>query len=709
MGVTKSLPEYRVSVDIGGTFTDLVALNEQTGKLMNFKLSSTPKKPADAVIEAFKQFLKRVKPEKISTITHATTIAVNALLGQMGLELPKAALITTKGFRDVLEIGRQRRHELYNLFVQRPRMLIPRKLRYEVNERIGPEGEVLEPLNIENARSLAVELKREKIKAVAIALLHSYMNPKHEQEIKNMLQRAYPQAFVTCSSEIAPEYREFERTSTTVVNACLMPIVSVYMNDLSDRIQKLGVSSPLCVMQSSGGIASKNVIIEKPVSMVESGPAAGVIASSFYGKMLKIKNIISFDMGGTTAKAGIVQGGIPEVVTEYEVAGKVHSGRIVKGSGYPVRFPFIDLAECSAGGGTIAWVDTGGALRVGPLSAGADPGPACYGKGGEKPTVTDADLILGRLNPNDMLGGRMKVFPELSQKFIDKEICEKIGFELADAAAGIIRIVNSTMAKILRIVSVERGHDPRQFTLNSFGGAGPMHACALAEELHISSIIVPTNPGLFSALGLLTANFTYSLTKAIMKTVKDVQLSDVEATFKKLQAEGMKILESQRIKPDNMTFLRQLDMRYFGQGYELTIPVLTPLTKEEFDRVIESFHSKHKAVYGYAVREENVELVNARLVAVGIVTKPKLMKQKLCTREPPAEALLTTRNVFFEKYRDYVECPVYVREKLKPGNIICGPAVIEQYDATTVVYPNWKARVDEFGNFLMNFAGEEHY
>ncbi len=699
------MPEYRVSVDIGGTFTDLVALNEQTGKLMNFKESSTPKKPADAVIEVFKQFLKGVEPEKISTITHATTIAVNALLGQLGLELPKAALITTKGFRDVLEIGRQRRHELYNLFVQRPRMLMPRKLRYEVNERIGPEGEVLEPLNTENAQTLTVELKREKIKAVAIALLHSYMNPKHEQEIKNMLQEACPQIFVTCSSEIAPEYREFERTSTTVVNACLMPIVSVYMNDLSDRTQKLGVSSPLCVMQSSGGIASKNVIIEKPVSMVESGPAAGVIASSFYGKMLKIKNIVSFDMGGTTAKAGIVQGGIPEVVTEYEVAGKVHSGRIVKGSGYPVRFPFIDLAECSAGGGTIAWVDTGGALRVGPLSAGADPGPACYGKGGEKPTVTDANLILGRLNPNYMLGGRMKAFPELSQKFIDKEICEKTGFELADAAAGIIRIVNSTMAKILRIVSVERGHDPRQFTLNSFGGAGPMHACALAEELHISSIIVPTNPGLFSALGLLTADFTYSLVKAIMKTVKDVQLSDIKATFRKLQAEGMKIMESQRIKPDNMTFLRQLDMRYFGQGYELTIPVLAPLTKEEFDSVIERFHSKHKAVYGYAVREENVELVNARLVAVGIVMKPKLMKQKLCEREPPAEALLTTRNVFFEKYKDYVKCPVYVREKLKPGNMICGPAVIEQYDATTVVYPNWKARVDGFGNFLMTFAG----
>jgi N-methylhydantoinase A len=707
MEVEKNLSGYRVSIDVGGTFTDLVVLNEKTGEILNFKISSTPRKPADAVIETFKDFLRRVKPEKVSTLTHASTIAVNALLGQLELELPKLALITTKGFRDILEIGRQRRHELYNLFVQRPRMLIPRKRRYEVDERTGPEGEVLEPLNTEAVRFLAARLKRENVEAVAIALLHSYMNPKHEREIRNVLQEVCPEIFVTSSSEIAPEHREFERTSTAVVNACLMPIVSVYMNDLSDRLRKLGVLAPLCVMQSSGGIATKDVITKKPVSMVESGPAAGVIASSFYGKMLKIENIISFDMGGTTAKAGTVRHGTSEVVTEYEVAGKVHSGRIVKGSGYPVRFSFLDLAECSAGGGTIAWVDRGGALRVGPLSAGADPGPVCYGKGGEKPTVTDANLILGRLNPNYMLGGRMKIFPDLAKESVKKENCEKTGLGLTEAAAGILRIVNSSMAKILRIVSVERGHDPRKFTLNSFGGAGPMHACALAEELHISNVIVPINPGLFSALGLLTADFTYGLVKAIMKTANDVKLNDIETMFKKMQAEGMKVLESQKVKPSNMTFLRQLDMRYFGQGYELTVPVLAPLTREEFDRVIESFHSKHEAVYGYAVRGENVELVNARLVAVGIVTKPRLTKQKLFEREPAAGALLTTRDVFFEKYEDSVKCPVYIREKLKPGNLISGPAVIEQYDATTVVYPDWKARVDIFGNLLMTFEREE--
>lgn len=677
--------------------------------MLNFKVPSTPKKPSEAVIKVFKEFLKGTKPEEISTVTHATTIAVNLLLGQLGLKLPRVALITTMGFKDVLEIGRQRRHELYNLFIQRPRTLVPRKLRYEVDERIGPKGAVVKPLNVENTLILAAELEREKVKAVAIALLHSYMNPKHEQEIKNTLQKVCPQILVTCSSEIAPEYREFERTSTAVVNAYLMPTISAYLNDLSDRMQKIGVSTPLSVMQSNGGVASRSAMTERPVGLVESGPAAGVLASSFYGKTLEIENIISFDMGGTTAKAGVIQGGAPEIVTEYEVGGKIHSGRIVKGSGYPIRFPFIDLAECSAGGGTIAWVDTGGSLRVGPISAGADPGPACYKKGGEKPTVTDANLILGRLNTNYLLGGRMKVYSGLSKKAIDKEICGKTDLGLTEAATGIIRIVNSTMAKILRIVSTERGHDPRQFVLNSFGGAGPMHACALAEELHISSIIVPTDPGLFSALGLLTADFKHTLSKAIMKTVNDIKPSDIESIFKRLQAKGKKSLESQGVKPGDISFLRLLDMRYSGQGYELTVSAFVTPTNEEFDRVVDDFHNKHKAIYGYAAREENVELVNARLVAIGTLAKPKLVKRKLCERKPPLEALLTRRNVFFVKCKDYVECPVYNREKLKPGNLIYGPAVVEQYDSTTVVYPRWKSRVDGFGNLLMSFEGEEHH
>ena len=692
---------YRVSVDVGGTFTDLVALDEKTGELVNIKVPSTPKKPADGVIQAFRRFLKDVQPGKVSVVAHATTIAVNALLGQLGLKIPKVASVSTKGFRDVLEIGRQRRHELYNLFVQKPQTLIPRQLRYEVNERLSAEGEVLEPLNKSEVHALAEELKQKAVKAVAVTLLFSYVNPRHEQEIEKILSEVLPEVFVSASSNVAPEHREYERTSTTVVNACLMPLVSAYLTNLANEVRKLGVAAPLCVMRSDGGLATKDTVVEKPVSMVESGPAAGVIASSFYGERLGIRNVLSFDMGGTTAKAGTVQGGKPEIVMEYEVAGKIHSGRIVKGSGYPVRFPFIDLAECSAGGGTIAWTDAGGVLRVGPISAGADPGPACYAKGGEKPTVTDANLLLGRLNPEYMLGGKMRLFADLARKALKKEICEKIGLELAEAATGIIRIVNSQMAKILRIVSVERGYDPRKFTLTSFGGAGPMHACALAEELHISKIVVPPNPGLFSAYGLLTANFACDFVQAIMETAEKIEYSEVEKTFCMLHRRGVKTLASQGVKPKNMRFSRQLDMRYLGQGYELTVPVSNPLTKRSFQRVLESYHRKHEAIFGYAREGAPVEIVNARLTAVGLVKKPKMKKHKTYGKKPPKEALSSRRRVFFEKYDGFEETPVYVREKLMCGNFFSGPAVVEQYDATTVVYPEWDAGVDGFGNLVL--------
>ena len=695
---------YRVSVDVGGTFTDLVALDEETGGLVNIKVPSTPKKPADGAIQAFQLFLKDVQPRKVSVVTHATTLAVNALLGQLGLKIPKGASVSTKGFRDMLEIGRQRRHELYNLFIQKPQTLIPRQLRYEVNERVSAKGEVLEPLNKNEVYALAEELKQKAVKAVAVTLLFSYVNPKHEQEIEKILSEALQEIFVSTSSNVAPEHREYERTSTTVVNACLMPIVSAYLKNLANKVRKLGVTAPICVMRSDGGLATKETVIEKPVSMVESGPAAGVVASSFYGERLGIENVLSFDMGGTTAKAGTVQGGKPEVVMEYEVAGKIHSGRIVKGSGYPVRFPFIDLAECSAGGGTIAWTDTGGVLRVGSISAGADPGPACYAKGGEKPTVTDANLLLGRLNPEYMLGGKMRLFADLARKAVEKEICEKIGLELVEATTGIIKIVNSQMAKILRIVSVERGYDPRRFTLTSFGGAGPMHACALAEELHISKIVVPPNPGLFSAYGLLTANFTCDFVQAIMETAEKIEYSDVEKTFGMLHRRGVKTLASQGVKPENMRFSRQLDMRYFGQGYELTVPVSNLLTEQSFQRVLKSCHRKHEAIYGYAREEAPVEIVNARLTAVGLVKKPKMKKQKPYGKKPPKEAFSTKRNVFFEKYDGFKETPVYVKEKLKYGTFFSGPAVVEQYDATTVVYPEWEAEVDGFGNIVLRGA-----
>jgi len=696
------LAKHQVSIDIGGTFTDLVALNEKSGEILNIKLPSTPKEPAKAVIKAFREFIRKTSNAEVSVIIHATTIATNALLGQLNLELPKTALITTKGFRDVIEIGRQRRHELYNLFIQKPRTLIPRRLRFEVEERTGPKGEILTPFNKDQVKSLTKQLENENVKSVAVALLFSYINQKHEREIGEILKKLLPEIYVSLSSEIAPEYREYERTSTTAVNAVLMPIVSSYLDNLQRKIRKLGVMAPLCIMQSDGGIATKKIVSKKLVSIVESGPAAGVIASAFHGKILGIKNVLSFDMGGTTAKAGVIKEATPEVVSEYEVAGKVHSGRIVKGSGYPVRQPFIDLAECSAGGGTIAWVDEGKALQVGPVSAGAEPGPACYGRGGKQPTVTDANVVLGRLNPEYVLGGKMKINSKLSEKAILKEICGKIQLQLTEAAAGIIKITNSAMAKILRIVSVERGHDPRDFVLMCFGGAGPMHGCALAEELKIKKIIVPHNPGLFSAYGLLAADFRNNLAKAIMKLIDEVDVKKVETVFQKLEHQGTRLLEKQHVPKVNMRFIRQMDLRYFGQSYELTILTSKPFTEKVLRQTVERFHKKHRAIYGYAVKDEPVELVNIKLIAVGIVEKSKLKEQRLHRQKPSREAIIAKRKVFFDQNSDYIETYIYRREKLKAGNVISGPAVIEQYDATTVVYPDWVASVDRSRSIVLS-------
>ena len=689
-------------MDIGGTFTDLVALNEKTGRILNIKVPSTPGKPAKAAIKAFKELLRETNNADVSAIIHATTIATNALLGQLNLELPKTALITTAGFRDIIEIGRQRRHELYNLFIQKPQTLIPRNLRFDVEERIGPRGEILTPLNKNQVKSLAKQLKNRNVRSVAVALLFSYINQKHENLTGKILKKLLPKINVSLSSEVAPEYREYERTSTAVVNAVLTPIVSGYLEDLQRKIRKLGIKAPLCMMQSDGGIATKNNVSKKPVSMVESGPAAGVIASAFYGKALGMESILSFDMGGTTAKAGAIKEGRPEVVSEYEVAGKVHSGRIVKGSGYPVRHPFIDLAECSAGGGTIAWVDEGKALQVGPISAGAEPGPACYGRSGKQPTVTDANVVLGRLDPKYLLGGEMRIYPRLSSKAIAEEICGKIRLELTEAASGIIKIANSAMAKILRIVSVERGHDPRDFTLMCFGGAGPMHGCALAEELGISEIIVPPSPGLFSAHGLLVADFRNNLARAIMKLTEKVEANKVEAIFQKLESQGIKLLEKQHVPKENMHSIRQMDLRYLGQSYELTIPTSQPFTQGILHKTVERFHRKHEAVYGYAVKDEPVELVNVKLIAVGIIEKPRLRKKPLHGEKPRKQAVIAKRKVFFEQDSGYVETLVYGRERLKAGNVIVGPAVVEQYDATTVVHPDWTASIDKFENIVLS-------
>ena len=682
----------RISVDVGGTFTDLVAFDEETGKILNIKTPTVPKQPEKGVINSISEYLTKHNPEEIKMIGHATTIATNSLLGQIDLELPRTAFITTEGFRDVLEIGRQRRAEVYNLFFERPSMLVDRRFRYTVKERINSKGDIICPLNQQDIECIIEDLIKNEINSVAIGYLNSYANSIHEEQTFNILKQEIPSLFLTAGFMLSNEYREYERFSTAVVNASLMPVMNTYLSNLEKDLFAQEVYAPLYVMQSNGGLAKSEIVSQKPATIVESGPAAGVIASAWLGEHLGIRDIISFDMGGTTAKAGTIRGRVPEVVPEYEVAGKIHMGRLIKGSGYPVRFPFIDLAECSAGGGTIAKARNG-VLEVGPTSAGAIPGPACYGRGGKDPTITDANLLLGRLNPQSLLDGNMEIHVEPAEKAF-MELASSLGLSQYEAVMSVIQVANSMMAKILRIVSVERGFDPRNFTLVAFGGAGPMHVCALAEDLKIGKVIVPPNPGMFSALGLLTADLFHDFTSPVVSELSAIDPSELEEKFQDMEERGNQILKHEGITEDLRKIKRSLDIRYRGQGYELNIPVEAPMSKEELLKSIESFHLKHDKVYGYFDREQTPEIVNVKLRVVGILDKPQLPDKKVSKEESHQH-----RRAFFEGIKEWLETPVFNRNTLEGK--YSGPAVIEQYDATTIVYPDWSFKPDKKGNLIL--------
>ncbi len=520
----------RVGIDVGGTFTDLAALELWSGKLVVQKVLSTPREPHRAVIEALSALVSRYEEiPSIEFLGHATTIATNALLGQLGLELPRIALVTTHGFRDVIEIGRQNRSEVYNLFVERPRPLVARKDRLTVAERIDHRGRVLVPLDDESIERVREEIEQRKVAAVAICLLHSYANDVHERRLAEALVAAIPDLRVTRSSEVDPEYREYERCSTTVVNAVLAPIVERYLERLQRELQANRFAAPLYVMRSDGAMTAAAQVVARPAAIIESGPASGAIAAAELGMRLQTQRLLSFDMGGTTAKAGAIVDGVAQVASEFEAAGRTHSGRAVKGSGYPVRFPFVDLAEVSAGGGTIAWIDEGGSLRVGPLSAGADPGPACYGRS-DRATVTDANLVLGRLNPRHLLGGAFAVDADRARGAIEM-LARKLEMSTEATAAGVVTLVDDAMAKVLRIVTIERGLDPRDFTLVAFGGGGPLHVCALAGELGIPRAIVPAHPGIFSACGLLSARVGTSDVRSVLASTAEIDAEEMERRF----------------------------------------------------------------------------------------------------------------------------------------------------------------------------------
>ncbi|HEV3086230.1 MAG TPA: hydantoinase/oxoprolinase family protein [Candidatus Elarobacter sp.] len=683
---------WRVGIDIGGTFTDLVALADD-GRLIRHKVSSTPRAPEEGLLDALRALLEEVSAGEIALVAHASTIATNALLGQVHLELPRVAFITTEGFRDVLEIGRQNRSAIYDLNVTRPKPLARREDRLVVRERRTHDGGVLRALDADSVGAAVAAIGERGIKAVAVGLLHADVAGSHEREIAEALKAAVPDVEVSLSSEIDPQYREYERFSTTVVNAALAPIVYAYLERVARGVRAAGVQAPIFVMRSDGGMAALKSASRRPATLIESGPASGVIGAAYVGRALGLDNVLSFDMGGTTAKAGTIFRGVPEISASFEAAGATHSGRSVKGSGYPVRFPFVDLAEVSAGGGTIAWVDAAGTLRVGPVSAGADPGPACYGSG-DKPTVTDANVVLRRLNPRALLDGAFPIDAERSRAAVES-VAAPVAGDVERAAAGIVALVDAEMAKVLRIVSVERGYDPRDFTLLAFGGGGPLHACAVAADIGVGRVVVPPMPGVFSAYGLLAADVRVTAVRSIVAPADDRTWTRTRKLFDALVREGDAALGEQGVAKADRSFVRELDLRYVGQSTELVVTA-----PKSLDEAVEAFHRRHEQRYGFAARQDPVEIVTARVVGIGTTPKPRLIAAAAPAKRAPEQRALRERRAVFDGTA-FVETPVYARTLLRPGDAFDGPAVIEQYDATTYVAPRWSARVDPFGNLVV--------
>lgn len=672
----------RVGIDVGGTFTDLVASAPGSGERVTLKVPTTPNAPQKAVIEALATLMTRYgRDVRLELVGHSTTVATNALLGQLGFELPRVALVTTSGFRDIIEIGRQNRSELYNLFVERPRPLVAREDRLTVRERIGASGAVLAPLDERSLELACAQLQKRDVAAVAVCLLNSYANDFHERRVAQALAAALPGVRIVRSSEVDPEHREYERFSTTLVNTVLAPIVERYLERLVAAFGERRIEAPLYVMRSDGGMSAAERIAATPAAIVESGPASGAIATAALGRRIAAKRLLSFDMGGTTAKAGTILDGVAQVATEFEAAGRTHSGRAVKGSGYPVRFPFVDLAEASAGGGTIAWIDDAGSLRVGPLSAGADPGPACYGKS-DRATVTDANVVLGRLNREHLLGGAFPIDAQRSRAAIER-LAQGLKLSVEATAAGIVTLIDTTMAKILRIVTIERGLDPREFTLVAFGGGGPLHACALADELGIAHILVPAHPGLFSAYGLLNAELHANYVAPVMRALDEVDGKTLARTFEQFETRGRNALIEQGARPEAIAFRRGYDARYRGQSFEL------PIEHDDSPAVIaQRFHDAHRARYGYDAPDEAIELVNARLTAYARAassddggTAPSVMLNR-SERDKG-----TARSVWVNGA--FADVPIFERAALRTDRSFDGPAIIEEYDSTTYVPAGW--------------------
>ncbi len=716
---------WRIGVDIGGTFTDVAVLDEASGRAGIAKVSTTPSDFGAAVIEGTRTAMDeyRIAPDSVTLLSHATTIVTNALLESKGANV---ALVATRGFRDLLEIRRSARADLYDLFQDAPAVLVPRRQRLEVTERIDAQGAVVTPLDDTEIDALVGALRGlDGVQAVAVCLMFSFLNDVHEQRVGQRLRAALPGLPVFLSSEILPEIREFERTSTTAVCAYVGPVLTSYLERLEAALGELDLPA-LHVMGSNGGVLDVAGALRMPAAAVESGPAAGVIAAQRLGDQLGRANLISFDMGGTTAKASLIENGRIETTSEYEVGGQGNVGRWLHGTGHPIRVPVIDLAEVSAGGGSIAWLDPGGALRVGPASAGAEPGPACYAQGGDRPTVTDANVVLGLLSRTHLLGGRLPIDAAAAEGAVRAHVADPLGQGVMEAAAGIVSVVNHGMAEALRIVSVERGHDAREFSLVAFGGAGPVHAAALAEELDIPEVIVPPIPGGFSALGLVATDLRRDWSHTFYSPLDSLDLGALNRRLEELEGEAEAMLRGTGVPEADRAIERAADCRYTKQAYELTVPLASgTVTRETLDALAREFHGQHLRTYGHENPSEPVQLVNVRVTATGRMPRVEFHADAAgagvragagagatggagAGAAPAGESATEMREVWFG---ERVSCPVIGRHDLAsgppggPDGGRSGPFIVEEMDCTVVVPPGWRARLDERGFILMTRSG----
>jgi N-methylhydantoinase A/oxoprolinase/acetone carboxylase beta subunit len=690
-----------VGLDIGGTFTDVVAVHPDTGGFGRFKCLSTPDDPARGALTGINGILEVIAaaPSDIAIVLHATTLVSNALIERKGA---RTALLMTKGFRDTLDIAREKKFDIYDLQLEKPVPLIPPALRFEADERVTADGAVLTPLDEAALARAAAAIRDLDVEAVAVCFIHAYMNPVHERRARDILQAALGDIQVSLSSDVLPEMREYERASTTAANAYVQPVTARYLARFAQGLLEAGLDAALFIMLSEGGLAAPEWVRRFPVRICESGPAAGAVTAASIARQAARPRVLSFDMGGTTAKTALIHDGAPEVTTDFEVA---RTYRFKKGSGLPLRAPVVDLIEIGAGGGSIVRVNNLGLIKVGPDSVGADPGPACYGRGGALATVTDADLVLGYLDGASFLGGRMAIDKDAARSAIERTVAAPLGLSVEAAALGIHAIVNETMANASRIQAVERGHEPAAYAMVAFGGAGPVHAWGVARRLRMSTLIIPPSAGLGSALGLMLAPRAFRVARTLIGDIDAIEPAAIETLFAAMIEDAAAALRAAVVPDTEMIFRRQADMRYRGQRKELTIDLpAAPLGPGSAAQLREAFETAYRRIYHRVHAGHPIESLSWRLTAEGppIWRLPETAPPTVATMPTPASALLGHRPMLFEGFVAPVLCPVYSRYSLRAGVNLTGPVVVEEAESTTVVGPGSHLTVDSFDNLVIS-------